>query len=176
MKAWHNDIAAALRELGYVAFDDDMECDWPVPELTLTGNNCFTVDDESFLDQFWDDGPRKGRKANATSIRRPPMKDRNKIGAASGWKCFYCNMPGTDELGPDNRVWHVDHVYPVAFGGDNKPDNLVLSCATCNLEKKARTASEYFRTRSLLPVAMPKEGAGFYGESDLLPMESESIQ
>jgi hypothetical protein len=37
----------------------------------------------------------------------------------------------------DGIKLHVDHVIPVAVGGHNDPDNLVASCADCNLGKSA---------------------------------------
>ena len=43
--------------------------------------------------------------------------------------CQYCGQfaPGT--------VLHIDHVIPVALGGDDKPSNLVTACADCNFGK-----------------------------------------
>ena len=61
--------------------------------------------------------------------------------------CAYCSKKGTPECGPDDRPWHIDHVYPKKHGGDNQPDNLVLSCATCNLSKNSKTAIEYIAHR-----------------------------
>jgi len=43
----------------------------------------------------------------------------------------------------DGRVWHVDHAYPIVHGGDNRRDNKVLSCATCNLSKGPKSAKEF---------------------------------
>lgn len=42
--------------------------------------------------------------------------------------CFYCGK----ELG---KKYHVDHVMPLAKGGSNGPENLVVACPTCNLSK-----------------------------------------
>lgn len=60
------------------------------------------------------------------------------------WVCFYCGKLGTKQTGPDGRVWHADHSYPRALGGDDLPDNMVLTCASCNLSKRASSASEFF--------------------------------
>lgn len=38
--------------------------------------------------------------------------------------CAYCDSPLED--------FHIDHVVPLAFGGSNNSDNLVLSCKYCN--------------------------------------------
>ena len=59
------------------------------------------------------------------------------------WVCVYCHGVGDLDTGPDGRIWHVDHAYPRVYGGDGKRDNLVLSCATCNLSKGKKTANQF---------------------------------
>jgi len=49
--------------------------------------------------------------------------------------CPYCGGRGSEDLGPDGRQWHIDHLYPHSRCGDSGPDNLVRACATCNLKK-----------------------------------------
>lgn len=44
-----------------------------------------------------------------------------------GWLCVYCLAPATT----------VDHVVPLAFGGNSHPDNLVPACFGCNNRKGA---------------------------------------
>jgi 5-methylcytosine-specific restriction endonuclease McrA len=34
--------------------------------------------------------------------------------------------------------YHVDHVVPLSKGGSNGPENIVLACPTCNLQKHAK--------------------------------------
>lgn len=46
--------------------------------------------------------------------------------------CQYCGAQ------PPDAVLHVDHIIPVASGGDNDPMNLVTSCDACNLGKSAK--------------------------------------
>jgi len=62
-------------------------------------------------------------------------------------RCAYCN---SELLG----AGQVDHMTPVAQGGANALENLVLACFQCNTEKHAKTAHEYFCWRSShdLPV------------------------
>lgn len=50
-------------------------------------------------------------------------------------KCFYCS----DLL----TRYHVDHVIPVVRGGSNTPDNIVISCPTCNLKKGSQLPCEW---------------------------------
>jgi hypothetical protein len=38
---------------------------------------------------------------------------------------------------PPSVILHIDHINPVAFGGGNETDNLVTSCAGCNLGKSS---------------------------------------
>lgn len=82
-----------------------------------------------------------GRVASSTS------KLRREVGDAAGWVCIYCQRAGDDEIGPDGRVWHVDHFFAESKGGDSLSDNLVLACATCNLSKNHKLASEVLDLR-----------------------------
>lgn len=43
-------------------------------------------------------------------------------------KCFYCK----NEL----NKYHIEHLIPLARGGEHKEYNIVLSCPTCNLAKR----------------------------------------
>jgi hypothetical protein len=53
-----------------------------------------------------------------------------------GFICQYCGAT------PPDVVLHVDHIIPVAEGGQNEPDNLTTSCADCNLGKGSRTLDQ----------------------------------
>lgn len=68
--------------------------------------------------------------AKRSRKRRPlSLKLRFQILHRDGFKCRYCGaLPQEDQL-------HIDHVFPVCAGGTNDEDNLVTSCATCNLGK-----------------------------------------
>lgn len=44
-----------------------------------------------------------------------------------GHRCRYC--------GSTSGPFHLDHVYPVSKGGETTMENLVTSCAKCNLQK-----------------------------------------
>lgn len=55
------------------------------------------------------------------------------IFARDGFTCRYCGrQAGT-------VVLVVDHVVPVAHGGDNDPSNLITSCEDCNSGKGAKS-------------------------------------
>lgn len=51
-------------------------------------------------------------------------------------KCWHCykKIVGT---------YHVDHLVPLAKGGTNAPNNIVISCPECNLSKGAKTVAEW---------------------------------
>lgn len=51
-------------------------------------------------------------------------------------RCYWCGAKVAKE-------YHVDHVFPVTKGGSNGPDNLVVTCPTCNLSKAARLPHEF---------------------------------
>lgn len=48
-----------------------------------------------------------------------------------GFRCTYCGQR------PPEVVLVIDHVVPVAGGGDDSPENLTTSCYTCNAGKGA---------------------------------------
>lgn len=51
-------------------------------------------------------------------------------------RCYYCNV----EVG---NKYHVDHFHPIAKGGSNWPDNIVISCKACNLKKGDKLPEEW---------------------------------
>lgn len=50
--------------------------------------------------------------------------------------CHWCGKAVGDKF-------HVDHVIAISRGGANSPDNLVISCSTCNLSKGAKLPQEW---------------------------------
>ena len=70
-------------------------------------------------------------------------KLRDAIKARDGYVCHYCKQTGDAQYGPDGRPWHIDHLIPVSRGGTDEPSNLVVACATCNIDKGTMTAGEY---------------------------------
>ena len=46
-----------------------------------------------------------------------------------GFRCTYCGAT------PQENELHIDHVVPKALGGQDSPENLVVSCSDCNLGK-----------------------------------------
>jgi len=58
---------------------------------------------------------------------------RRALFARDGWKCVYCGSSGRLTL---------DHVVPRSRGGDSVWENVVTSCAPCNLRKGNRLLEE----------------------------------
>ncbi len=59
---------------------------------------------------------------------------RRALFARDGWRCVYCGSSG-------GRLT-LDHVVPRSRGGDSVWENVVTSCAPCNLRKGNRTLEE----------------------------------
>lgn len=54
-------------------------------------------------------------------------------------RCYYCDSKLKNK-------YHVDHVIPLARGGSDAPDNLVIACAKCNQKKNAKLLREWLDT------------------------------
>lgn len=65
------------------------------------------------------------------------------IGDRQRWRCAWCS---TD----CRKAYHVDHIIPLAKGGTNWPDNLCISCPSCNVRKQARLPHEFAQTMGKL--------------------------
>jgi 5-methylcytosine-specific restriction endonuclease McrA len=63
---------------------------------------------------------------------------RAEIAQRDGWRCGICSKKVRPDLEhPDPYCASIDHVLPLARGGDNSPANLQLAHLRCNLSKKA---------------------------------------
>ena len=73
---------------------------------------------------------------------------RRALFARDGWRCVYC--------GTTSGRLTLDHVVPRSRGGDSVWENVVTSCAPCNLRKGNRLPEEVSMT---LPQAAAPAGA-----------------
>lgn len=64
------------------------------------------------------------------------VKDIELLHVRQRGRCYWCRMKY-------GKKFHIDHVWPLKRGGSNGPENLVLSCPTCNLRKNAKTPMEF---------------------------------
>ena len=63
-------------------------------------------------------------------------KLRYEVFKRDGFCCQYCGRSSPQVM------LHVDHIKPVAAGGDNNIMNLITACSDCNLGKGARSLSD----------------------------------
>lgn len=86
------------------------------------------------------DKKRVTRKASAVNRRKAPGritgKDVSDLHQINDDTCAYC-------LNPLSVKSHLDHVLPLSRGGCNQIDNIVVSCADCNLHKGTKTPLEF---------------------------------
>ncbi|MGP1677876.1 MAG: HNH endonuclease signature motif containing protein [Burkholderiales bacterium] len=59
-------------------------------------------------------------------------------------KCACCRV----DLG--KTKYHLDHVMPIALGGEHADSNMQILCATCNLSKSAKHPVEFMQQRGYL--------------------------
>lgn len=90
-------------------------------------------------------GPREIIKGVRELGRRPGVKReqcprplRREVIRAFDLTCQYCGARGTPEEGPDGKPWAVDRLVPAALGGQYTPDNMTLTCASCNLKRSTK--------------------------------------
>lgn len=59
------------------------------------------------------------------------------------WTCVVCNV--------DLRFgYHIDHVQPIARGGENTDYNLQALCPTCNMQKSDKDPIDFMQSRGFL--------------------------
>jgi 5-methylcytosine-specific restriction endonuclease McrA len=63
-------------------------------------------------------------------------------------KCFYCHCKVYRYKTPAGRIQPLntltkDHLVPKCRGGQSTPENKVISCLRCNVEKGQLTVGEY---------------------------------
>lgn len=72
---------------------------------------------------------RRGLTESQWSVLRAQIIERD------GEVCGYCAKPATPPF--------VDHMVPLAKGGSNDPENLIVACGPCNGGKAGKTYSEW---------------------------------
>ena len=78
---------------------------------------------------------RRARKNGAQGTHT--RKDIERIYSQQNGRCYWC--------GASIEKYHVDHVIPLSKGGSDAPENLVISCQTCNQEKYNKLPNEAIR-------------------------------
>jgi hypothetical protein len=67
-------------------------------------------------------------------------------------RCEYC---GLSQAGQE-AAFHVDHVVPIAAGGETTFENLALACVSCSLRKGARRTAPDPETGTNVPLFNPR--------------------
>jgi len=81
--------------------------------------------------------PDAGALRKARNVRDMPsdwVDLRDAVFERDRYGCVYCGS---------GRDLHCDHVHPVSRGGGHEIENLVTSCALCNLSKGSKTLAEW---------------------------------
>jgi hypothetical protein len=71
-----------------------------------------------------------------TKRKAVSQKVRFEVFKRDSFACQYCGKAAPDV------ILHIDHINPIAGGGDNDVMNLITSCIDCNLGKGARELSD----------------------------------
>ena len=71
------------------------------------------------------------------------QEDINRILDAQKHKCAVCRKS-------IKRGYHIDHIKPLALGGDNFPRNLQVLCPPCNHSKGKKDPNAFMRERGYL--------------------------
>lgn len=69
---------------------------------------------------------------------RLPNGTVNKIGEKQRWRCAVCKCR-------IRKLYHIDHIQPLARGGRHQPRNIQLLCPACNLRKGAKDPIDFMR-------------------------------
>jgi 5-methylcytosine-specific restriction endonuclease McrA len=80
------------------------------------------------------DARRRARKQQAGGEHT--AEDIKRQRECQKWRCWWCGKKC-------KKQYHVDHLVPLAKGGHNGPDNIVIACPTCNLSKNDKLPEEW---------------------------------
>jgi hypothetical protein len=81
-----------------------------------------------------------------------PTRLRRLVIRRAGNRCEYC---GLSQIG-QAATFHIDHVVPVAAGGQTTANNLALACVSCSLLKGARQMADDPETGQEAPLFNPR--------------------
>jgi hypothetical protein len=101
--------------------------------------------------RYWTFTTRVFRKLCAGDMSPSAVLRENKMLLTAAQECAYCGVQGALQ-------W--EHIVPKARGGPETIDNLVLSCAACNLQKGALNPIDWYRRRDLHPKHIPRLAMG----------------
>lgn len=97
-------------------------------------------------------------------------KQRFEVFKRDGFTCQYCGAT------PPSVLLHVDHIDPVALGGENDEDNLITSCEHCNLGKGARPLSAVPKGLAERAQEVEEREAQIAGYSSIMDAARERVE
>lgn len=81
-----------------------------------------------------------------------PAKLRSEVARRAGGRCEYCRLSQNGQ----EAVFHVDHIHPLAHGGQTDLTNLALACVSCSLRKGARLTAKDPGSGRAAPIFHPR--------------------
>ncbi len=98
-----------------------------------------------YMRKYRAEHPEMMRESSAKrrGIGRLPRGTVKLIGQAQKWRCAVCMTDITSR-------YHLDHIMPLALGGEHAPNNLQLLCAPCNVRKSAKHPVDFMQSRGFL--------------------------
>ncbi len=76
----------------------------------------------------------------------------NKIRRDAKYRCGYCKLP--QSIIPN--MLEIEHLLPLAEGGQNEEENLWLACRNCNSYKSSKTKAVDPETNQLVKIFNPR--------------------
>ncbi|HQU90841.1 MAG TPA: HNH endonuclease signature motif containing protein [Pyrinomonadaceae bacterium] len=70
-------------------------------------------------------------------------------------RCEYCRLSQKGQ----EATFHVDHIRPIASGGETVADNLALACVSCSLRKGAKQTGTDPKTGIQVNIFDPRNNA-----------------
>jgi len=85
-----------------------------------------------------------------------PRRLRRLVVTRAGERCEYCRLA---QIGQE-ATFHIDHILPVADGGETVAANLALARVSCSLRKEARRTVRDPDTRRYVTIFILARTAG----------------
>jgi hypothetical protein len=85
-------------------------------------------------------------------VNSVPRRLRRLVVTRAGERCEYYRLA---QVGQE-ATFHIDHILPVADGGESVAANLALACVSCSLRKEARRTVRDPDTRRYVTIFNPR--------------------
>jgi 5-methylcytosine-specific restriction endonuclease McrA len=100
---------------------------------------------------------RRIRRSSRRAKIRGVIKERvvpYRVFVRDNWTCQSCNKPTPKKLRGtlDDNAPEMDHIIPLAKGGEHSYNNVQCLCRTCNAEKGERLEYKYIKRINTMPM------------------------